>query len=380
MAYYFLMFFHLLLSTTIHGTRPIISLFANDQGGSTLIIGMLVSIYALLPMLLAINVGKALDTYGARVMIFIGMGGMLFSYLLPILVSNIGGLFISQAIVGLSFLMINISLQKTVGNLNRNRDQSIATFTFVGSTGSFLGPMLNSTVYEYFGFQFSFLLSFSMTLGGLLIVFFLHKRILTSPQHENGLPDERSKKQHSSWLLLKTKNLRHALIIGGMVLYSRELFVGYFPIYGKEIGLSASSVGLLISVMGLMTMLIRFFQFQLVKIIGRGKLLFLAMLISGGAYCSIPFLSEVFMLAFIIALLGAGLGLGQPLSLVYVLNISSKEIQGKVLGLRMTINRTSQFVAPLVFGAVGTLAGVSPIFWLSGGILLLSSRLTRDIL
>jgi hypothetical protein len=69
--------------------------------------------------------------------------------------------------------------------------------------------------------------------------------------------------------------------------------------------------------------------------------------------------------------------LGQPLSLVYALNVSPQDRQGEVLGMRLTFNRGSQFIAPFLFGGIGGLAGLAPIFWVSGAIILTGAFFTR---
>jgi len=91
----------------------------------------------------------------------------------------------------------------------------------------------------------------------------------------------------------------------------------------------------------------------------------------------IPGTANIIFLAVLSGLLGIGLGLGQPLSLVYALDLTPPESHGGALGLRITFNRLSQFVAPFLLGGIGGIAGVVPVFWFSGGILFFSSYFTH---
>jgi MFS family permease len=374
MLLYMFMFIHTLYSIALHGTRPIISLFAYQSGASEALIGLLVSAFALLPMFFAIKVGKWLDDYGAQRITLIGGGGMLFAALIPALFPNLATLFFSQLMMGFSQICVLVSFQKTVGNLAGHRDKLIAAFSLTGSLGELIGPLMNGFAYEHFGFSATF---------GITSVFILIAisagLCLSKDSWKSGASVSRIPSQHlgSTWGMLRQVNLRNALIISGLVLYSKDLFVAYFPIYASNLGISAGGIGMILSAMAAMSMIVRLVQFRLVQLFGRGRILFTTLIISGITYLFIPFSTLPIVLTGLAVLLGGGLGLGQPLSLVYAMNASPDGRQGEVLGMRLTFNRGSQFGAPFLFGGIGSLAGLSPIFWVSGGILLLGAFLTR---
>jgi MFS family permease len=83
------------------------------------------------------------------------------------------------------------------------------------------------------------------------------------------------------------------------------------------------------------------------------------------------------ILAIIIALMGAGLGIVQPLSIVYALNYTSAERHGEVLGIRLSINRILQFAAPIIFGGAGGYFGLQFIFVANGIIMMIGAYFTR---
>lgn len=371
--YYFLVM-HTLYSIALIGTRPIVSLFADYHGASPVIIGLLVSAYAFFPMLMAITVGKWLDHYGARKITLLGGGGMALALLIPAWFPRIEALFLSQALFGFTQLCVLLALQKTVGNLPGNRDKLMAAFSLTGSTGELLGPLLSGFVYEHYGFQMTYGTAFLLVLVGVGMGL-----LLKQDHWKSASPVTAYKKQDlgSTVRLLTHVNLRKALIISGLVLLSKDLFIAYFPVYATSRGLGPSQIGMILSIMAAMAMMIRISQFYLVEKFGRGKVMTTTLLISSFSFIFIPFSSQMLILGVVAALLGAGLGLGQPLSLVYALNHSPQERQGEVLGLRLTFNRTSQFAAPFLFGAIGGMAGVSPIFWVSGVILMMGAFFTR---
>lgn len=362
---------HLLVTIVLNGSRPIVSLYADSLEASVAEIGILVSAYAFLPMLLAIKIGKVLDRIGAKKLTLYGAIGMLISVSAPILFPNYYALLFTQLIMGCSVICCLISMQKTIGNLDGNRDKLIALFTLTGSIGEFIGPLQSSFIYEHLGMKVTFGVCIPVLLIVITIVLTLPKsfwRKLVSPKQKGA---------GSTLLLLKNNNLRKAMIISGLVISSKDLFVAYFPVYGTNVGLRPSTIGIIISACAAAAVLIRMLQFPLVHHFGRGKVLTATLLISAISFLTIPLFSEVYVLLILSALLGLGLGLGQPLSLVFAMNVSKTERHGEVLGLRLTINRVSQFSAPFVFGGIGTAAGVGSLFFFVGTTIFTGTFFTR---
>ncbi|MBS4026854.1 MAG: MFS transporter [Clostridia bacterium] len=374
MALYYLLAMQLFISIAIHASRPIISLFADSQGTSIIIIGFLVSTYAFIPMLTAIRIGKWLDLYGARRVILLGQSGMLIGFIVPTYYPSLGALFFSQGLIGFCQACVIISLLKTIGNLPGNRDTLIVYATMTGSLGELLGPLISGFMFEFFGFQLTFGAIISFVLISLLIGVVLKSKL---GEFGEASTNRTYEEKRSSWQLLANINLRNAFIINGLVLYSKDLFVAYFPMYGNGMGFSTSIIGVILSLTAGMALVVRLLQFWLVKNFGRSKVLTATLIISGIAFILVLFTSSPVILTVPAILLGAGLGLGQPLTLVYLMNSSPVERQGEVLGMRITFNRVSQFVAPFIFGGIGGVAGISSIFWASGCILLISAYFTR---
>ncbi|WP_102348646.1 MFS transporter [Bacillus sp. Marseille-P3661] len=369
--YYCLLFLHLIYAIALHGSKPIVSLYADSLGASTILIGILVAAYSVFPMLIAIKVGKWLDHHGAKKLLLSGATLIIFAVLCPVFLPNITGLFILQILFGIAQIFVNVSIQKTVGNLEGSRDQLIATLSFVASSGGLIGPLLCGYTYEHLGFKSTYIALFVLVLISWLFV------VIIPAKNYPKFNFKQQVKQTSSFSLLKKVSLRNALIISGLSIYSKDLFAAYFPILASDKGLSASTIGLLLSLSAGASMVVRLLQAVLVHRFGRGSVLLTTLILSGISYLAIPFLDDPIIMASFVVLLGAGLGLGQPLSLVYALNSSPPERQGEVLGLRLTFNRAAQVIAPLMFGAIGGLSGVKLIFWASGAILFIGTYFTR---
>jgi MFS family permease len=153
----------------------------------------------------------------------------------------------------------------------------------------------------------------------------------------------------------------------------------YFPLLAENMGISPTMTGILLSFSGLSMLIIRFMQSFLVHSFGRMNILSCSLFVTAIIYLMLPFVPWIVFIFLIIGILGAGLGLAQPLSTAAVLEATLPERRGEVLGAQMAINRISQFIIPLIFGGIGGLIGVSAIFWGSGLVLMAFGYWTRPI-
>lgn len=365
----------LLNATSVMATRPIIPLYAAEVlGAPPWMIGALVSAYAILPMVLALHIGKLLDRYGARTVTAVGGSGLLLSLLMLAAFPNLAGMFASQLLSGLCNIFLIISFQKTVGNRAGDRNANVMWLTLMFSFSELLGPLFGGFVYQFFGFRSALLVSAGMSAVALTAGLLVGK-----DNWEGGAAQtaERPPRLADSFALLKSANVRKVLLLSGVILYTKDLFVAYLPIYGASIGIGAGLTGMMLSFASGMAIAIRFSQRWLLRTFGRRRLL-LGMLVCSGLFvAAIPFLTMIPALFICAGLIGAGLGLGQPISLVYALDAVSRDRHGEMLGLRMAVGKGLQFTAPFAFGVIGELAGLMSVFFTGGLLLLVAAFGTR---
>jgi MFS family permease len=106
-----------------------------------------------------------------------------------------------------------------------------------------------------------------------------------------------------------------------------------------------------------------------VRRVGEAQLLTYAMFVAAGAFCLFPLFSSAWPLAAVSFLLGIGCGCGQPLSMTLVYNTSPPGRAAEATGMRITVNQITHFTIPLVFGAVGSVAGFAAVFFANAGFL-----------
>lgn len=362
-------------------TRPIIPLFGAGLGAGTMEIGMLTAAYALLPLLFAIHVGKIADRVGDRLPVVLGTIGMTVGVALPFALPSMWALFVSQAVVGISHIFINISLQNVLGNAAapHNRDHYFSMLSMSVAIGGVIGPVAGGYLADHFSYSFVFMAAAAVGLLPIALAFRIPNIVVRKGTEEAaGTPGASTSADRESPLqLLRIPMLRKALASSALVLYSRDIFVAYFPLLALQLGLSASAIGWIITIQGIAMVSVRFFLSRLTALVGRSRILLLSILLAGLAFLLVPLTGQELALGLLSALMGAGLGFGQPLSMTTTYNASPSTRTGEVLGLRMATNRLSQMIAPLFFGLVGSWAGLASVFYISGTFLIGGAILTR---
>ncbi len=189
---------------------------------------------------------------------------------------------------------------------------------------------------------------------------------LVPPRGEHH--DEKHKRRALD--LLKEAPLRRTLIMSGVALTGIELFSFYMPVYGQSIGLSASRIGLVLSAYAAAAFVVRLLMQELAKRFTEAGVLTGSLFIATATYALFPFLSGVPMLVLTAFLLGLGLGSAQPLTIMLTYHHAPPGRSGEALGMRLTVNKITQISIPLVFGGIGAVFGLAPVFWANAAFLL----------
>lgn len=357
------LFFHII----INATRPVITLSANSYNASLFEIGAITALYAFFPLFLSIYCGQLIDKFGdkypsifAYILIIIGL-------VIPILLPNVIGLILSQLLLGFANVFIPISMQNLLGHesTEKNRDTYFSLFTLIIALGAVIGPIVGGYLTEYFSFEMVFMFCILCSIAGIFAVCSLN-----IAKH----PTSKEKKSILlSLKLLKNPQIKVALFASALVLYSKDIFIAYFPLLGHHLGLSEVKIGWILAIQGLATMLIRFLLPKLLDWFSRRYILFISIITAGISFAIIPIFNNVYLLALCTFLMGCGLGCGQPISMTITYNASPQDRTAEVLGLRLTVNRLAQVVAPLAFGSLGGVLGIVSVFYISSIFLMVGS-------
>jgi MFS family permease len=164
--------------------------------------------------------------------------------------------------------------------------------------------------------------------------------------------------------LVRIVPLRRALLTAGILETGSELANFLLPIYGHSIGLTASQIGITLGVYATALLAVRVLMPTLAKYSSEERVLSYSLFFSAVACVAFPLVNGFLPLLVMAFVLGLGLGCGGPLSLVLAYNRSPDGRSGEAVGLRQTVNKATEVVVPILFGAVSTALGMVPVFWI----------------
>lgn len=360
----------------VMGTRPLVPLYSAEIGIGPGELGVLVAVFALIPLLLSSVAGSLMDRHGTgRALVMGGLVGAL-GLLLPFAWTGRTGLYISQLISGTGFTVFILAAQNQSGKVAVDtwaRERAVAVFSLSVALGSFFGPFLGGFISEYAGYDWGFLMLGMPALAAVGFVFPLMKSDRIGNASEAQAKAEAFKMNNPASILRYHRYMFRAILVSSLILMGKDLFVAYFPLYAISVGISASWIGIIIALHNGGGVVMRYFMLPLVGLIGKNRVIIWSIAFGGIGFMILPLISNVAGLAAISLAIGLGLGLGQPLSITRTINLSPPNKVGEVLGFRLACNRFTQLVTPLAVSGVVLVTGVSGVFVLIGIVLTIGS-------
>jgi len=135
------------------------------------------------------------------------------------------------------------------------------------------------------------------------------------------------------------------------------------PIYGNSIGLSASTIGLILASFASATFVVRVPLPWISRHLREWPMITATFCVACVAYALLPMVETVPLLAAISFLLGLGLGATQPSIMALVYAAAPEGRAAEAVGVRTVVLNASSTALPLLFGGVGAAVGMLPVFW-----------------
>lgn len=350
----------------VMGTRPLVPLLALELGIGAGEIGVLVAVFAIIPLALASRAGAWMDHHGTgRALLASGLVGAL-GLALPAFLPGRAGLYVSQLICGSGFTIFVLAAQNQAGRLAKTiweRERSIAVFSMGVALGGLAGPLLGGLAAERLGYATAFLLLTGPTLAavGFVLHFVAGDRETEAASGGRALTPPPSLRTPLR-VLGYHPYLGRAVLISSLILMGKDIYIAYFPIYALEAGLGASLIGTIVALHNGGGVVMRFAMLPLVRHLGKNRVIVLSIAVAAACFAALPLVSAVWALALVSLIMGMGLGVGQPLSISRTINLSPADKVGEVLGFRLACNRFTQVVTPLAAGGLLAFSAVPGVF------------------
>lgn len=343
--------------------RMTASLYALANNASTFTVGVILALFSLVPMLISVRAGRWLDAVGPRRPTQIGtlliLGGSLLPSVFSYSAADLAPLLVAATLIGTGTTLTLLSIQQLIGErADPGRLAAIFSWFALGvSVSGFTGPVLSGMLIDAYGHRASFGAQVIVALLAVTLMWF-NRKLLPSRHGRAKAP-----RPLHPFELFKNTELRHILIATALISMSWDLQSFVIPVYGTQVGLSASEIGFVLGCFALATFTIRLAMPWLSRHVTEWQVLTYTMFCAALAFTLFPMYSSRSPLMAVAFLLGLGLGAAQPNVMSLVHSRSPQGRVGEVLGVRATIIHSSQVVLPLVFGAFGSVLGAAAMFW-----------------
>lgn len=325
----------------------------------------MMSLFAALPMLLSVPAGRLVDRVGVRKPVIWSAFVLAIFVALPGLLPRFAALYVAAAGIGTAFMLFHIAVQHAVGagSSDEDRRANFGWLALAFSISNFLGPTSAGLMIDHIGHRSTFLVLAGLAIAAITLLA-LRRRSFSHISASGAGGGGRN-----AFELLRDPEMRRVFLVTGLLASAWDLFVFVMPIYGTAIGLSASTIGLILGSFALATFAIRLALPWLSRHVRDWPMITITFCIGCVAYALLPLVDTVPLLAAIAFLLGLGLGATQPsvMSLLYAKAPPGRA--GEAVGVRSVVLNASHTVLPLAFGALGAAIGMFPLFWTMAGAL-----------
>ncbi|MGQ0655436.1 MAG: MFS transporter [Betaproteobacteria bacterium] len=341
------------------GSRMATTLFALHLGASEFTTGLLMALFALLPMFLSVASGRLIDRVGPGRPIGIALAALTLAAAIPFVFPHVVALYVSSTLLGVSFLFVHIGMNSVFG-AHGTPEQRALNFSWLAlgfSISATLGPLVAGFAIDWLGHARAFLLLAAFPAAACVLLA-LRKRPL--PRPERG---PRGASSGGVLDLVRVPALRATFVVSGLLAMGWDLYSFLLPLYGARLGLAAASIGVIMSTFSIATFVVRLAMPLFMRCIAHWVLIAAALALSGASYLLFPFVQSVPLLMAISFVLGLGLGCAQPVIMAVLYDASPPGRQGEAVGVRTLTLNASHTAIPLACGAISAAVGMGPAFW-----------------
>ncbi|MFD6951409.1 MFS transporter [Nocardiopsis sp. TSRI0078] len=364
--------------TALNLARPLVSYRTIALGGDAVAVGLVTAAYALLPLLVAVPLGRATDR-ARRTAWIVGLGAAILGTGCLLLAHGPGLLAIAAAstVLGMGHLLCMVAGQGLIARLSapEHLDRDFGWFTAAASLGQLAGPLLSGAILAdasgdaLLSATSSALLVAAATGGlGLVPILALARVRMPPPSRRKGSARTPARD------LLRRPGLPSGLLASLALLSAVDILTAYLPLVAENRGIPPVLVGVLLSLRAGFSLLSRLVLSRLVLRWSRETLIAVSTAAAGLSMAAVALpVSDPFVLGTVLSVGGFLLGLGQPLTMSAVATAAPEGSRGAALALRIWGNRLGQVGIPAVGAGVAGAVGASGALWFAAAVLMASA-------
>jgi len=328
-------------------------------------LGIITAVYAMLPIVIGVQVGRFIDRGYDAVTTWLGGCLLMLACAGFALFPNLIAVLACTAIMGMAHLMFNISQQvlcTRCGSGPGAMERAIGNYMVANAFGQGVGPYIVGLAGGAASVPPTHLL-FAIAAAGSIVT--MAAALLIRPPGRHLSAAGRGKPPPLRDLLF-IPGLTTIMLVSVVTVVAQDLIGVYLPLLGAERGLTVDAVGTLLAVRAFSSMASRLLFARLHAALGRTSLTLISTFVSAGAYCALALPLPIPVMYAAIALAGFALSISITASIAGVLGIASGGAVGTANSLRTMGNRIGQFIIPFLASLIAAATGAGGIFVIIG--------------
>jgi predicted MFS family arabinose efflux permease len=324
-------------------------------------LGIVSATYAVLPVFLAVWLGRFVDRGHDALATWIGSAVMALACAgLWASGGSTASLLMSNALLGVGQLFAVISQQMLCVRCSRrhSRESVFGNYMVAGAVGQGVGPLIvgwaggNATVPPT---QLLFAIGFFASIVALACA------VPIRPSRRRGKP-QGGKEVTPLRQLLRTPGLAATMVASVIAVTAGDLIVIYLPLLGAERSIDVNAIGGLLTTRAAASTAARLIYVRLIAACGRVALMVASLVLAGVAYAALAVPMPVAALYAATAMTGFGIGIATTITITSVVALTAAGARGTANSLRVTGNRVAQAAMPFAASLVAAATGAGGIF------------------
>jgi predicted MFS family arabinose efflux permease len=350
----------LAVQAVISITRVTTSYRAVELGLPVIWIGVISAAFAILPLGLAVWVGRFIDRGHDAHAAWIGASLLTVACAGFAVWPSAVGLFVSTAVLGVGQLFMIAGQQMVCMRCVQpsRLEPAFGNYMVANASGQALGPYLVGLVGGGATLPPTPPL-FLLALGAAVLA--LAFALALRPSHAAREASEASAPIPVA-TLLRTPGLYALLSLSVIGVTAGDLLVIYLPLLGSERHIEVEAIGMLLTLRAIASIVARLLYSRMVAATGRQALTIAGTIAATLAFVALALPAPLMVLGVANAVLGFALGLTTTLTLTGTLTMVPASARGTANSLRLVGNRIGQLALPIGAGAVAAVTGTGGIF------------------
>ena len=336
-----------------------------ELGLSVVWLGIITAVYAVLPIIVGVQVGRFIDRGHDAATSWIGSGLLVVACAGFALFPSLIAVLVFTALTGTAHLLLVISQQvlcTRCGSGPGAMERAIGNYMVANAVGQGVGPYIVGLAGGSASVPPTHVL---FTIAAFGAVLSMGSALLLRPSGERKSTAERGKPPPLRDLLF-IPGLTTIMMVSVVTVVAQDLIVVYLPLLGAERGMSVDAVGTMLAIRAAASMVSRLIFARLHAAVGRIPLTIISTFVSAGAYASLALPLPVPVMYAALALAGFALSISITASIAGVLGIASGGAIGTANSLRTMANRAGQFFIPFLASLLAAATGTAGIFVIIG--------------